>query len=200
MFIPVPDSDFFIQRRTLEIGEIIETRDGTSDMDLPQWLFYYLSYGIERVELLNFFNGKYVFIGHNQGVNITVLNKWAESFSAEHDFFMLAAERIERRMISTSVLYPDDEYGAFYEMMVRKAYSAVYSGAVKEGTYWIKTQVNNDIEDNFIYIFFVLITIDKITMQAIIENMMVETRAVVTPTVNQRNAINRLQQNFFYGF
>jgi hypothetical protein len=173
------------------------------DMALPRWLFTYLNGGIEEVELISSFNGKYVFIGNNQGVNFATLNKWADNFSAEHDFFMLAAERIERRMISTAVLYPDDEYGAFFETMVKKAYSAEYSGAVKEDTYWIKTEVIHDNDINAgssVYNFFVLITIDKLLMQAIISGMMAETISSVTSTSTQRNTILRLQQSFFYGF
>jgi hypothetical protein len=113
----------------------------------------------------------------------------------------LAAERIEKRMIISSFLYPDNEYGLFFETAVKNAYRTRYPPAVKEDTYWIKI-INND-EDSIhqeIYNFFVLITIDKIDMQDIINNVLEEAASAVTPTVAQRNAINNLRLNFFESF
>jgi hypothetical protein len=89
--------------------------------------------------------------------------------------------------------------------MIKKAYSVVYTEAIKEDTYWIKMKIeqeNDNIETAYteIYNFFVLISIDKMTMQAIVSALMTESLSVVTPTAEQRNSINRLQQNFFERF
>ena len=201
VFIPVPDPNYFRQeKKIIEIDNIIETKDGQSVRNLPVWLLAFINGGIEEVEQLDAYSDKYVFIGYSEGVNFTSLRMWADHFTTR-DFTILAAERIEKRMISTAVLYPDNEYGFFFETAMKNAYSTIYPAAVKEDTYWIKI-INND-EDSIhreIYNFFVLITIDKTAMQDIIYNMLGESASAVTPTAAQRNAINYLRQNFFEGF
>lgn len=201
-FIPVPDSKYFKQeQKTIEIDRIIETQNG----DLPDWLASYIDGGIQKVEENYSYYDKYVFIGSNEGTNLKALDIWTKNFSELKDFTMLAAKRIERRMIFTSSLYPDDEYGIFFETMVKNAYSAEYYGAVKEDTYWIKLTNNSEnnpdsYPDAEIYNSFVLLTIDRFTMQAIIYGMMAETVNSVNPTGVHRDKINRLRQTFFAGF
>jgi hypothetical protein len=207
-FIPVPQNDYVETEKNnkgIDPDNIIETKNGASVRNLPGWLAAFINGGIEEIERMNAYYGKYIFIGSNEGVNFIAMNMWADNFSAVKDFTILAAERIERRMISGAYLYPDYEYGLFFETMVKKAYGTVYTGAVKEDTYWIKIKIeqeNDNIETAYteIYNFFVLISIDKMTMQAIISGLMTESLSAVTPTAEQRNSINRLQQNFFERF
>jgi hypothetical protein len=199
VFTPVPDPAYFEKDKIIEIGVITETRDGGSR--LPAWLSAYLTGGIEAVEQIERYSGKYMFIGHSQGLNFAAMDKWTGIYSTERDFSILAASRIERRMIANVSLYPDDEYGLFFETMVKKAYSTVYRGVQKEDVYWVKTKNETDEpDDDGLYVFFVLVSIDKITMQSVISNMITESAASVTVTNTQRSSINRLRQNFFEGF
>jgi hypothetical protein len=208
VFSPVPKNNNIEtgkNKNNINPDDIIETKNGTSVRNLPGWLSAYINGGIEEVERMSAFYGKYVFIGSSEGINFTAMNIWADNFSAVKDFTILAAERIERRMISAAYLYPDYEYGLFFETMVKKAYSAIYTGAVKEDTYWIKMKVrqeNDDIETayNEIYNFFVLISIDKMAMQLKISDLMTESVSAVTPTGDQRDSINRMRQNFYERF
>jgi hypothetical protein len=204
IFIPVPDHEYSKQENnTIKIGDIIENKNGTSVENMPVWLSAYINGGIEEVERIYSGRGKYVFIGYNEGVNSAALNIWADNFSVAHDFTNLAADRIERRMISVSKLYPDDEYGLFFETMVKNAYRKVYSGAVKEDICWIKIKDdsgNGEPVFREVYNYFILVTMDKMTMQVIIAGMMEEANSAVTPTAAQRNAINRLRQTFFEEF
>jgi hypothetical protein len=176
---------------------------------LPDWLIFYFKGGIAEVEKLDSCKDRYVFIGKNRGANFIALNKWAGNFTVIQDFPRLAADRIEKRLNSTTSLYPDDEYGDFYEMLVKKAFNAEYPDAVKEQTYWIKTaaEVNNAAgapqgaaaaPEN--YEFYIFVSMEKNKMQSIIRTMMANTLAAVTPTRAQNAAINRLQQIFFEGF
>jgi len=205
-FIPSPNVEYFNREdKTIQINGIIETKNGNSNFNLPDWFSAFINGGIEEVEKINAYYGKYVFIGSNEGVNFTALNIWADNFSAVKDFPVYAAKRIERRMIHAALLYPDDEYGIFFETMVKKAHNAEYPGVVKEDTYWIKLlnngentgTVNNNAE---IYNFFVLLTIDRMTMQNVINEMMAETITAVNPAGAHRNSVNRLRQYFFEGF
>jgi len=208
-FIPIPDSSYYTQQRTFHVDtdKIIDSKDGVQIVS--EWVFAFLNGGIEEVEKLDRFYDRYVFIGINEGENFNTLNRWGIFFSASHDFPMLAAARIERRIIQSSFMYPDYEYGAFFEKLVKEAYNTVYPNTVKEDTYWIKvkaeneTGINNELineTSSNMFVFFVLISIDKTAMQNIIRNMMNQTAAAVTPTAAQAASINRLRQNFFTGF
>jgi hypothetical protein len=188
------------------ISDIVETKEGKGVISLPVWLSAFINGGIEEAEDNDAYSGRYLFIGMHEGINFDAMNKWTKNYTITQDFPRLAAARIEKRMISAATLYPDDEYGIFYETMVKKAYSGEYPEAVIEDTYWVKTKANSNDnmpdQNNFfeVYKFFVFISIDKTTMQTTIKNMMSEANAAATPTRFQRAAINRLQQNFFEGF
>jgi len=200
-YFPIPDSGISKDEDiiSVDVGNIVGTKSG-SIRQIPAWLRSYLIGGIEAVEKLDAYSNKYVFIGVNEGENISVLNKWVEFFTVTQDFPMLAAARIEKRMYLTVSLYPDDEYGAFYEAMIHNAYNAVYQGAVKEDNYWIKIRSKDTEEASENYKFYVFITIEKSLMQSIIRNMMTKTTADVTITAIQSNSVNRLRNTFFEGF
>ena len=211
---PVPDKKNDSEPvQIIEINEITENRDGSGAAYMPDWLTSFISGGIEEVEKLTSYQNRYLFIGRNKGGNFLALNKWAENFTVVQDFPRLAAVRIEKKLISAAALYPDDEYGDFYEALVKKAFSGEYPDAIKEETYWIKTMPNQVYDaaelaeeqeritaPSEVYIFFVFASIDKTTMQSIIKEMMDDTFASVKPTRAQNAAINRLRQTFFEGF
>jgi len=206
IFIPVPDSSYFEKRNSIGIGinNITETKDSSSAAVMPEWLRLFINEGIEAVESLDRFYNKYVFIGINKGTDPAALNKWAEMFSHIYDFPVLAAERIEKRMIASASLYPNDEYGPFFERLVKRSYGASYPGTLKEETYWVKATVDNDntadLASSETYIYFILITVDRPVMQSIIRNMIAQTENSSAFTSAQAASVNRLQQNFFEGF
>jgi hypothetical protein len=183
------------------IEDIIETKDGAGNAELPAWLLSFDNGGIAAVENMEQYHGKYCFIGRNGGVNFEALLKWADNYSTAQAFTRLAAARIENRLTSTAALYPDDEYGAFYEKLIKKSFDAEYQNASAEDTYWVKkmgTSEANGFQDT--YDFFAFISIDKTIMQDVIKNMIAEVYAEVSPTRAQNNAILNIQKIFFEGF
>jgi hypothetical protein len=205
-----PDPDFTgIKSEIPEFDEILATQDGAGAANLPDWLTRYLIGGIEEIERADSWQDKYVFIGRNNGTNFSALNQWAEGFTVYQDFPRLAAVRIESRLIAGAVMYPDDEYGEYFEALVKRAFDAEYPGAVKELTYWIKTKTEQEndpeeedqiIEPLELYEFFVLISIDKTALQTQIVNLMAGLRTSTAPTRAQRTAIARVEEIFFEGF
>jgi len=176
----------------IDLSGITETKNGTGIADIPGWLDAYAKGGIVEVEKMEFYHGRYCYIVINEGGNFDSLGKWAKNYSADRDFSRLAAARIEKRLINGASLYPDDEYGVFFEKLVKKAYDIEYADALMEDTYWVKC--------GEVYKFFVFISIDVVMMQTIINNLTSETLASVTPTRSQSSSIARLQHNFFEGF
>ena len=195
-FIPDPDFSVYAVNKKIEIDNIIEIKSGGSSVDrMPEWLLAFIRGGNQAVEQLHAYRDKYVFVGMNEGENFIILNKWIENFAAEQDTAIFAAARIEERIISTATLYPEYEYGLFFESFITSAYGARYPDAVKEDTYWFKkgTEPNT-------YNFFILITIDRNRMQSVIRNMMAEAFSKASPRRAQAIVINRLRQSFFEGF
>jgi len=201
------------QTETVELAEIIETQDGPGSVNLPDWLGRYINGGIPEVESSSAWRDRYIFIGKTHGGNFNALRQWADGFSVSQDFPRLAAARIESRLIAAASLYPDDEYGEYFEALIKRASDADYPGAVKEAAYWVKTkaiqrQENDDADPDEIiepltverYEFFVLISIDKAALQNCIRELMVSIKTSVAPTKAQEAAINRVQQSFFGGF
>ena len=195
--IPVSDEESGFAH-IINIDNIIETKSGRGNSNLPDWLIAFDYGGIEEVERISLYYDRYCYIGRNQGTNFDALMKWADNYSVVQDFTRLAAARIEKKLISAATLYPDNEYGLFFERLVKKAYDSDYPDAVIEDTYWIRKTGENGLND--IYEFFIFISIDKITMQSVINRMIADVRTDVTPTRAQTNVINRLQQTFFEGF
>jgi len=194
---------------TLQIDEpdiigtemIVQTQSGSVN-SLPVWLRAFLEEGTAGVERLDVYNNKYVFISVNESENFDAMTKWAEYYRTNQDFAILASTRIERRFYLTASLFPDDEYGAFFETIIKNANSAEYPGIVKEDTHWIRMrqESENGSESSRFYMFFILTTVDKINMQTFVRNMMTQVSAEVTATSSQTAAINRLRQTFFEGF
>jgi len=207
LFIPVPDEKYFIYEDSAGINllDIVQTKEG--GYAVPDWLYIFINSGMEALESYYRFYEKYVFIVTNEGENFNALSRWADNYSEALDFPMLAAARIERKMIKSASLYPDDEYGRFFEKLVKGAYNADFPGAVKEETFWIQIKINNDdnnessdasVSEN--YIFFVLISIDKPLMQDVINNLIAQASESAAATRAQAAAITGIKQNFFMDF
>ncbi len=131
----------------------------------------------------------------------------------EQDLPRLITRRAERRLISSASLYPDDEYGEYYEFLIRDISNGEYSGAVKEQTFWLKRKILNNVETDDIanaqskpdaaqerYEFLVLISIDKETLQKQIQGIMTRIKTKITPTREQAAAVARIKNTFFEGF
>jgi len=201
IYIPEPDFSVYEKEKKIEIGNIIEIKNGASirrglalEEALPVWLQAFIKEGVEETEKIESLKDKYVFIAYNKGGNFTALNKWAENFTAEQNFAILAAIRIEERLINNATLFPDDEYGNFFETLVKNAYNTEYSPAVKEEIYWFRSSPPDT------YNFFILLTINKIEMQSIIGRMMIQSYNTEKLTHAQTVSVLKLRQSFFEGF
>jgi hypothetical protein len=196
--------------RTFDSWEIISSQNGQGSSGIPEWARLFIDNKVKELEALGGFYGKYLFIGENWGNNFNALQQWANSFTAEQDLPMLITRRAERRLIASASLYPDDEYGEFFESLIREISNGGYSGAVKEQTFWLKRKIDvsgaeMDAESNppdkqERYEFLVLISVDKETLQRQIQEIMTGIKTKTPPTKEQAAAIARIKDNFFEGF
>lgn len=180
---------------------ILDHQNAAMGREIPEWLTRFLDQGNRGVETLEYYGDSYAFVAENWGTNFKALGHWSEGFTTAQDFPRLAAVRIEDRLLRTASLYPDDEYGEFFEILVKKASDMVYTGAVKEDTFWVKQRYSKENSpDRERYVFFVLVTVKKSELQAQIQGLLAETKPINPPAREQAAAINRLKETFFEGF
>jgi hypothetical protein len=214
LFIPDPEQNN-LQEQSDSSGsrQIVESESGTGETGLPAWVRSYLDGGVRGIESLDAYGAKYTFVGRNRGENLNVLRQWADGFTATQDLPRLIAQRTERRLVSAAVLYPDDEYGEYFEKLIKKMSDEEYPGALKEQTFWLKQKIkaavdenaddeNSPQEDVFFerYEFLILMSIDRETLKKQVEEIMGDIKTKSSPTRNQTQAINKIRQNFFEGF
>jgi hypothetical protein len=214
MFIPDPAQNNLQEQTGLpEYHQIIESENGTGESGLPAWVRGYLDGGVRGIESLDAYSSKYAFVGRSRGENLNVLRQWADGFTATQDLPRLIAQRTERRLVTAAVLYPDDEYGEYFERLIKVTSDGEYPGALKEQTFWLKQKVKAASEEDAFdddlpqvdvfferYEFLVLMSIDRETLRKQIEEIMAGIKTKASPTRNQTQAINKIRQNFFEGF
>jgi hypothetical protein len=201
------------QARLFDSWEIINSQNGQGSVGIPEWVRWYVDNEIKEIEALDRFSGKYIFIGDNGGGNFSALQQWANGYTVEQDLPRLITRRAERRLVSSASLYPDDEYGEYYEFLIRDISNGEYSGAVKEQTFWLKRKIVNSAETDDItntqskpdtaqerYEFLVLISVDKETLQRQIQGIMTRIKTKIIPTKEQAAAIAKIKNTFFEGF
>jgi len=190
--------------------QIIESQSGN---EIPAWVRGYFDRGVQGIESLDAYRGKYVFVGKNRGDNVNTLQQWANGFTVEQDLPRLIVQRVERRFVATATLYPDDEYGEYFANMIKKVSDEEYSEAVKEHIFWTKqrkipteaeTEENADSEPEDIvierYEFLILVSIDREAFQTRMNNIMADIKTTVPPTRDQTATINKIRLTFFEGF
>jgi hypothetical protein len=199
--------------RIFDTWEIIESQNGKELKDIPEWVRWYIDNEVNEIEVLERFSGKYMFFGKNGGSNFSVLQQWANSFTVEQDLPRLITQRVERRLVFSASLYPDDEYGEYFEFLIREISNGEFLGAVKEQTFWLKRIVVNSAEDDDSidtqsnpdtgqeqYEFFVLISVDKETLQRQIQGIITNIKTKIPPTKAQAVAVAKIKDTFFEGF
>jgi len=214
LFIPDPVQDKLQEQAGLsESWEIINSQNGSPQNGIPAWLRGYLDRGIQGIESLDTYSGKYVFVGENRGNNINVLQQWADGFTTAQDLPRLIVQRVERRLVAPAALYPDDEYGEYFAYLIKRVSDGEYPGADKEQIFWIKQKkipgsegntdyaeappANDELER---YEIFVLITVERESLQIAIQKIMANIKTNTAPTRQQRAAISNINQTFFEGF
>jgi len=189
---------------------ILDFKNKAEGQGMPEWVDHWLEGGISALEALGAYEGRLVFISRNEGTNFNALTQWAEWFSSELDFPRLAAARIESRFLS-GVSRPDNVYGAFFVNLIRAASDARWAGAVKEDYFWIRRKfypVEDDITETGGAVtlvdedweFLILVTIEKTSFAYQLDAVFRSIRPNPQPTRDQIAAVNRVKDNFFYGF
>jgi hypothetical protein len=180
------------------IAEIIDY-----EKDMPEWADRYINTGLAGIEALPEYAGRHVFVSRQIGNNLKSLQLWAAGFSAERDLPRLIAARIQKRFIADSNGNPGDAYGRYFEAVIKNASNAVFQGASREDSFWIKKRIFEDdgvSPAGEVYEYLVMASIDRETLQQQINMLLTISRADKPPTREQSAAAMRLRLNFYEGF
>jgi hypothetical protein len=90
--------------RPFDKWEIISSQNGQGSSDIPEWARLYIDNEVNKIEALDKFSGKYIFIGENGGSNFNALQQWANSFTVEQDLPRLITRRAERKLVASASL------------------------------------------------------------------------------------------------
>jgi hypothetical protein len=203
---PVPE-----YREQNSIIEVIDheniTRDerGTivSEDDMPQWVVRYISTGIAGIEALPEYEDSYVFVGKQTGNNLDSLKLWANGFSIDRDFPRLVSARVQARFSGFARGNPGEEFGRYFEAVIKNFSDTAFSEASQGSSFWIKKR--NFGDDGLTpvgesYEYFILIRISKVALEKQIDLLLITTRPEIPPTREQSAAAMRLRLNFYQGF
>jgi hypothetical protein len=168
---------------------------------IPEWVSLWLDSGVYMVENMDAYRDRYVFVARNEANNFNALNLWRDGFSAELDFPRLAAARVEKRL-AAAVENPDQNYGAFYETMIRTASDFSWTGAVRVDDFWTLRQFppgDEGVPDEN-WEFLILVTIEKSLFASQLNRVFEMVNPAPPPSRDQRTTINRVRERFFDGF
>jgi hypothetical protein len=209
-----PDTEIIPRElpRPFDAWEITESQNQAADV--PEWARLYFNNAVNEIEAMDRFRGKYIFVGENGGDNFSALQQWANGFTVEQDLPRLVTRRVEHRLVAPASLYPDDEYGEYYEFLIRAVSNGEFLKAEKEQTYWLKRKITADgAETDGIaypqsspdtakerYEFLVLVSVDRETFQKQIQGIMAGIKTKIPPTKDQAAAIAKIKNNIFEGF
>ena len=180
---------------------ILDYKNKSRGEAMPSWVDAWLSSGLKGVETLNSFQSRFVFVQRNEGNNFNALQLWRDNFSSELDFPRLAASRVQERF-SRNVSYPDVEYGAYFEAVVRAASDAPWSGAAREDDFWLRKKYlrTEDEPEEEKWEFLILVTVEKQGFITQIGTVFNSIAPNPTLTAEQISAVDRVKDRFFEGF
>jgi hypothetical protein len=183
--------------------EILDYEGKAAGGNIPAWVFFFLDGNQGGIEMVSAYRDRYVFFAVNSGGNFRALEQWQNAFSPGLDFSRLVTTRIEKRFLDAAAAYPDDEYGSYYESLIRAAADAEWTGAVKSEIFWVRRRFP-DADGLALraesYDFLVLVTIEK---RLLVPQIQALFRGINPPTPllpEQQAAVNRVVERFFEGF
>ncbi|MDR1232177.1 MAG: hypothetical protein LBK61_12365 [Spirochaetaceae bacterium] len=182
--------------------------------EMPEWLQCYLDADERRAEELPAYTGDYIFVINEKGGGLSALAKWSEYFRIEQDFSHAVFLRMYNRLLTESGGRTDYYLGDFFEVFLKKIAGYDFSGAAREDDYWIKVafeqgaadtdttdgDTENVAETRDEYRYYILVKVNKISLQEEITALFADAYAEVTLDKLQAGVISRLQSTLFSGF
>ncbi|MDR2796482.1 MAG: hypothetical protein LBB47_07220 [Spirochaetaceae bacterium] len=214
--------------RSRRIIEILDYQGRTSGKKPADWVSMYINGGVPALEKLDEFAPYFVFIAEQSSPNLNTLLRWANNFSLDRDIPQLVLLRAYRRLTENLSVSPDDMYGDFFEMFIKRLASRRWSLSQKYDETWVfvrrlpslpppevsgpDTSDSGAEEqalpeepvdgpfDSRLYMYLILNVIEKNEVESSMRLVMNEIKLDEKPSRDQTQAVNSIKSNFFNGF
>lgn len=183
--------------------EVIDHKTMAIGGDIPAWVATYIEGGAQAVESLDAYKEKYVFVGEDSGANLPALRLWVQNFNIAQDLAQMVSLRVKTKFAGAAAGSPDDEFGRYFENVVKNTSEASFSGARKETDFWVQKRFfkeDGKTVDREAYDVYVLVSIDKESLKNQIQAVLDGTAADTPPSKEQQTAIDRVKESFYEGF
>jgi hypothetical protein len=134
---------------------------------IPPWLSEYIQRnGTRSVEALPEYKNYYVIVAEERGPELQQVITWANNFNAQQQLGAMINTRIASVFKANESKLPDqDESRRKYDNAINTLVSASYSGARKEGDWWLKQRITEKGKEPEVrYTDYVIYTIDKASL------------------------------------
>jgi hypothetical protein len=111
--------------------------------------------------------------------------------------------RVQEKFAGAATGSPDDAFGRYFENVVKTVSESQFSGARKENDFWILKgyyKANSKKLDREAYDYYVLVTIDRETLERQINGALESAEPDPARTPEQQTAIQRVKEAFYEGF
>jgi hypothetical protein len=199
--IPLGPAPEYIQET--EEYKVIDHKTMVIGGGIPEWVTRYIDGGVRGVEAMPMYQDSYVFIGNDKGSNLKALQQWVNGFTVDQDLARMVSSRVQLRFANAAAGSPDDEYGRYFENVVKNVTDVSFSGARKETDFWLLKRffkadgVTTDREE---YECFVLVTINKELLQRQIDIILDRVEDSTELTQDESSAVLRVTEVFYEGF
>jgi hypothetical protein len=130
---------------------------------LPQWIADYYDRGLPGVENLADYKGKYCVVAQEYGTELQPLLTWVNNFNAQQQIGATIETRVVSVFKANESKVPDNaDSQRKYSNSINSLITGTYTGARKEGDWWIKQMVTAKGQpDEVRYTALALYTIDR---------------------------------------
>jgi hypothetical protein len=138
---------------------------------LPAWLSEYFERGVPGVEALADYQGKYCIVGDERGPELEEVLVRANSFNTQQQIGAQISTSIASVFKANESKVPDEASSRKYSNALNTLVNASYTGARKEGDWWLKQRISESgAVDEIRFTAYVLYSIDRKMLDTQIAN------------------------------
>lgn len=140
---------------------------------LPEWIDAYIDFGAAGVEELAKFQDQYCFIAEYHAENLDAGLAWVKGFEVPQLIARQIQLKVESIFVGAAVGAPEDDYGTYFENVVKSTTDVSFSGAKLVQDYWVLVRTYDpDIKNTYsdAYQIYVLYTMPKAMLDKQLNN------------------------------
>lgn len=189
-----PEPKQLTSKVTTEILEHKGTALGITT--LPSWVNAYVDQGVRGVEKQPDFSEEYCFVADMTAENLSAGQAWINGFELPQIIARQLESRVESLFVGAAVGAPEDDYGTYFENIVKTSTDVSFVGAKKISDWWsLIRKYDPDIKNAYTdaYYIYVLYTIPKDLLDRQIRDQIEKAEEDPDMTEAQKTAFNNVK-------